>query len=244
MWGYFFGTPKQQKELPKKAIVDLREHIQLLNKKQAHLQTQIDQQQQLAKRYLTQGNKNNAKTYLKKKKMYESQLDKLQSQIDSLEQQLYSIENANLNLETLKAMKQGASAMKNIHKGLDLDKVDDTMDEIREQVELNQEISEAISKPLIMQDELDEDELDQELKLLESEQQQAQAQSLGQAAAAVAAAPAHAVSQPSIDLPSVPNVKLSGPEKASGQAEAEAQEDEEEDEDERALRELQAEMGL
>lgn len=244
MWGYFFGTPKQQKELPKKAIVDLREHIQLLNKKQAHLQTQIDQQQQLAKRSLTQGNKNNAKTYLKKKKLYESQLDKLQSQIDSLEQQLYSIENANLNLETLKAMKQGASAMKNIHKGLDLDKVDDTMDEIREQVELNQEISEAISKPLIMQDELDEDELDQELKLLESEQQQAQAQSLGQAAAAVAAAPAHAVSQPSIDLPSVPNVKLSGPEKASGQAEAEAQEDEEEDEDERALRELQAEMGL
>lgn len=224
MWGYFFGNTKQQKELPKKAIVDLREHIQLLTKKQTYLQTQIEQQQQYAKKSLLSGNKNNAKTYLKKKKLYESQLEKLQSQIDSLEQQLYSIENANLNLETLKAMKQGASAMKHIHKGLDLDKVDDTMDEIREQVELNQEISEAISKPLIMQDELDEDELDQELAMLASENAQERQEEY------------IPPKQASIHLPSVPSAKLSTPEAE--------QEDEDEDEDERALRELQAEMGL
>lgn len=227
MWGYLFGNSKQ-KEQPKKAIVDLREHIQLLNKKQRYLETQIDQQEDQARKNLQRGNKTGAKGCLKKKKLYESQVEKLQSQVDSLEQQLYSIENANLNLETLKAMKQGASAMKQIHRGLDLDKVDDTMDEIRDQVELNQEISEAISKPLLMHEDLDEDELDEELAMLASEQAQKEPEAQRESS----------LKQGAIELPSVPDVSLS-----VGEGK-EKDEEEEEDEDERALRELQAEMGL
>ena len=233
MWSYIFGgsssTPKG-KELPKKAILELREHIQLLTKKQSHLQAQIATQEQQARTYLTKQNKNMAKNALKRKKMFESQLVKIEGQIDSLEQQLYSIESANLNLETIRAMKQGATAMKNIHKGLDIDKVDETMDEIREQVELGEEISDAISRPLYTGvNDVDEDELDEELDMLAQET----------VAEDTMAAPE---SNDKVRMPSVPADKIKSTEPETKEPEEEGEE--EEDEDERALRELQAEMGL
>lgn len=227
MLSYFFGggSSNKNKDAPKKAILDLREHITLLGKKEAHLQTQVTSQEQQARLLLGKNNKVGAKNALKRKKTYESQLLKIQAQMDSLEQQLYSIESANLNLETMKAMKQGASAMKNIHKGMDIDKVDETMDEIREQVELGEEISDAISRPLHAGAEVDEDEIDEELEALAQENVKQD------------------IVQPQ-GLPSVPIDKVSAPRVSESAQGATEQEEEDEDEDERALRELQAEMGL
>jgi charged multivesicular body protein 4 len=45
----------------------------------------------------------------------------------TLEREIYSIETANINKETLDAMKNAGAAMKNIHAGLTIDKVDDVM---------------------------------------------------------------------------------------------------------------------
>lgn len=228
MWASIFGGKgNTNKELPKKAIIELREHINLLSKKQAHLQGQITAQENEARKFLTRGNKTMAKNALKKKKVYEGQLVKLESQMDSLEQQLFSIESANLNLETMRAMKQGAKAMKSIHSGLDIDRVDETMDEIREQVELGEEISDAISRPLYTgANEIDEDELDEELDMLAQETEP-------QVATKEQALPE---SKQALSMPNIPNTKIDESKTKI--------EEEEEDEDERALRELQAEMGL
>lgn len=100
--------------------------------------------------------------------MHEKNLEGLQGQIDSLESQLNAIESANLNFETMKAMKQGSKALKHIHGNMNIDKVDQTMDEIEEQVTLGQEINNAISRPLAGL-ELDDDELNDELENLEQE---------------------------------------------------------------------------
>lgn len=228
MLSYFFGGNSgangKNKDLPKKAIVELREQINLLSKKQSHLQTQITNQENEARTFLTKNNKTMAKNALKKKKIYEAQLGKLDGTIDLLEQQLFSIESANLNLETMRAMKQGAKAMKSMHNGLDIDKVDETMDEIREQVELGGEISDAISRPMYTGlNEVDEDELDEELNMLAQE-----------------AVPAKETSvYERMSLPNAPDDKIRSNASAGKEAE-----EEEEDEDERALRELQMEMGL
>lgn len=45
----------------------------------------------------------------------------------TLEREIYSIETANINKETLEAMKNASKAMKEIHGGLTIDKVDQTM---------------------------------------------------------------------------------------------------------------------
>ena len=64
---------------------------------------------------------------IKRKKQIEHSLDQTSAQIATLEQQVYSIEAANINQETLKAMQKAGKAMSEIHGGLTIDKVDETM---------------------------------------------------------------------------------------------------------------------
>lgn len=218
----FGGNKQQKKELPKKAIVELREHIQMLNKKRSHLELQIADQDALARKYIA-SNKALAKNALKRKKGYETNLMKIENQIDSLETQLTAIEGANLNLETMKAMKQGALAMKQIHGEYDVDKVENTMDDIREQVELADEISEAILRP-VGTGYVDEDELDEELAALQAEDQEARQEKQPQKQTL------EPQRQPQQAMPAFPLVAQVTPQ--------------DEDEDEEALRALQAEMGL
>lgn len=52
----------------------------------------------------------------------------------------------------------------------DINKVDTTMDDIRDQMDIANEISDAISRPVGMGEELDEDELLNELEELEQEE--------------------------------------------------------------------------
>ncbi|KAI8967768.1 Snf7 family [Mycotypha africana] len=107
---------------------------------------------------------------LKRKKTYEANIEKINGARMTIETQMMAIENANVNLETMSAMRAGAEAMKNIHGSMDIDKVDATMDDIRDQMDIANEISEAISRPVNMGDELDEDELLNELEELEQEE--------------------------------------------------------------------------
>lgn len=102
--------------------------------------------------------------------MYEQQRENIRGARFNLESQVLAIENAHVNLETINAMKAGSSAMKNIHGEMNVDKVDNTMDDIREQMDLANEIAAAISTPLGMDLGLDMDELDAELEQLEQEE--------------------------------------------------------------------------
>jgi len=68
-----------------------------------------------------------AKNALRKKKTLEHQLEQTSAQMLTLEREISSIETANINKETLDAMKSASAAMKQIHGGLTIDKVDATM---------------------------------------------------------------------------------------------------------------------
>ncbi|ODQ50310.1 ESCRT-III component [Saitoella complicata NRRL Y-17804] len=170
MWGYLFGGSSQKKkDAPKEAILKLREQLLMLEKKESHLQKQIDEQTAIAKKNATT-NKKAALRALRTRKTLENALDQLASSRQTIETQVYSIENANVNFETMKAMKAGAEAMKTIHKGMSIDKVDATMDEIREQIMLGDEVAEAISRPVGIGNDVDETELEEELEMMEQEE--------------------------------------------------------------------------
>lgn len=102
--------------------------------------------------------------------MYEQQRENLRGARFNLESQVLAIENANVNKETIDAMRTGAQAMKSIHGELNIDKVENTMDDIREQMDLANEITASISQPLGMDMGMDMDELDAELEQLEQEE--------------------------------------------------------------------------
>jgi len=109
-----------------------------------------------------------AKSALRRKKLHERTLEQTSAQIQQVEQQIYSIEAANINQETLNAMKNAGAAMKQIHGGLTIDKVDATMDELREQHALGEEIAAAITNAPIGEP-LDEADLEDELEGMEQE---------------------------------------------------------------------------
>lgn len=223
MYSYFFGGSQKSKNDPKKVIVSTREHINMLNKKLKHIETQIEEQQTIAKKNAT-SNKAAARTALKKKRMLEQQTDKLQAQVDNLETQLFTIENASLNVETMNAMKSGAKAMKQLHKDFNMDNIEDAMDEVREQLDIGEEISDALSRPLGNLD-YDEDELDDELELLQQEELDKN----------VVGDTAPLKQQPLKDL-ELPDI--------SGVPQLPVSQKPEADEDEEALRALQLEMGM
>ncbi|KAL4780936.1 Snf7-domain-containing protein [Aspergillus varians] len=168
MWSWFGGAAAQKrKDAPKNAILLLREQLDMLQKRERHLENQMLEQEAIAKKNVT-SNKNVAKAALRRKKVHEKNFEQTQSQIAQLEQQIYAIEAANINHETLTAMKAAGSAMEKIHNGLTIDKVDETMDKLREQQALSDEIATAISTNA-PGDQMDEDELEEELEGLEQE---------------------------------------------------------------------------
>jgi len=63
-WGldWFGGGTAKKKEAPKNAILQLRSQLEMLSKREKHLQNQIDEQDTLARKYVS-GNKNGKNTF-------------------------------------------------------------------------------------------------------------------------------------------------------------------------------------
>jgi len=110
-----------------------------------------------------------AKAALRRKKNYEHQLEQTSAQMLTVEREISSIETANINKETFDAMKNAQQAMKKIHGGLSMDKVDQTMEDLREQHAIGDEIAEALTQGNSSIG-VDEDELDEELAELQQEE--------------------------------------------------------------------------
>ncbi|KAH8596471.1 Snf7-domain-containing protein [Bisporella sp. PMI_857] len=169
VWGWFGGQSAQKrKDTPKNAILALRQQLEMLQKRERHLQNQMDEQDAIARKNVST-NKNAARAALKRKKQHEHTLDQTTAQISTLEQQIYSIEAANINRETLAAMENAGKAMAQIHGKLNIDKVDETIEKLREQHALGEEIANAITSAPIGEA-VDEGELEDALAELEQEE--------------------------------------------------------------------------
>ncbi|KAB5567721.1 hypothetical protein PHYPO_G00236130 [Pangasianodon hypophthalmus] len=171
LFGKLFGSGGKGDKAPspQDAIQKLRETEEMLSKKQEFLEKKIEAELLTAKKNGTK-NKRAALQALKRKKRYEKQLAQIDGTLSTIEYQRDALENANTNTEVLKNMGLAAKAMKNAHQNMDIDKVDELMQDITEQQELAQEISDAISKPVGFGEEFDEDELLAELEELEQEE--------------------------------------------------------------------------
>ena len=137
---------------------------------------------------------------LKRKKLYEAEIDKIANIKMTLETQVMNLESAAQNAETFKAMNAGKNAMSNIREDTNIDKVDDLMDEIQEEMQMADEISNALAQPV---DPLlaDEDDLLAELQELEAEDVEEQLLQPAKKAQEEISMP----TVPSSQLPSIPN---------------------------------------
>ncbi|KAJ7591119.1 Snf7-domain-containing protein [Mycena floridula] len=165
----YFGARRDPKQSARDAIVTLRQQLQMIEKKEEHLQKKIDEELKKARsNALT--NKPAATAALKRKKASEADLDRLANTRLQLEMQVNTLESANLNAETMAAMKKAADALKVIHGNMTVDKVDATMAAVNEQRAVADEIADIIANPAYGSGDMDEDALREELEELEQEQ--------------------------------------------------------------------------
>ncbi|DAZ96986.1 TPA: hypothetical protein N0F65_012118 [Lagenidium giganteum] len=231
-------------------IRKLREQLDTLEKRESHIEKKILLQLEEAKKKSAAKDKRGAIFALKRKKMLESEIEKLQGARMTLETQVMTLESAHVNMETFTALRAGANQMKAIHGQMNVDTVDNIMDDIQEEMATADEIGRAISQPLgsalYDDDELEAElaemeELEMQDKMLEVPAKQTPAQPAQVAATATPAAPvpataaASAPPAPMYNLPEVPTHPISSNINVVGAA----------DEDElEALRKLEASMAM
>ncbi|PNS19122.1 Vacuolar-sorting protein snf7 [Sphaceloma murrayae] len=168
-WGSWFGGgTAKRKDAPKNAILQLRSTLEMLTKREKHLQNQIDEEDAKARKFVS-SNKTAAKAALRKKKQLEGTLEQTSAQIMNLEGQISSIETANINKETLDALKNASTALKGIHGGLTIDKVDATMEDLEEQHAISKEIASALTTGAGT-NAVDDDELEAEFADLQQQE--------------------------------------------------------------------------
>ena len=206
MLKWIFGD-KNKENIPstEDAIQKLKQTEEMLEKKQEFLEKKIDIENSTAKKH-AKTNKRLALQALKRRKRLEKQLKQVDGTLSTIEFQREALEGAGMNTEVLKNMNYAAKVLKSVHEQFGADDVYDIMDDIQEQKEISEEISEAICGVGSNQD-FDEDELNAELEAIEQE---------------VLDDELVGMERPAVELPNVPSGELPT-KKKSAQDESELQ---------------------
>ncbi|KAK0570884.1 hypothetical protein LWI29_007974 [Acer saccharum] len=191
MFTRIFGKPKQESNALT-TLDKLNETLEMLEKKEKVLLKKASAEVEKAKDFSRAKNKRAAIQCLKRKRLYEQQIEQLGNFQLRIHDQMIMLEGAKATTETVDALRTGAAAMKAMQKATNIDDVDKTMDEINEQTENMKQIQEALSTPIGSAADFDEDELEAELEELEGAELEEQ---LLQPATTAPAAPVAAPSQ-------------------------------------------------
>lgn len=150
MFGRFFGGKKKDEplkppeiDLPE-AILRNKEAIEILEKRQVHIEKRIITQDEEAKKRAKEGDKRGALLALKRKKMYEKELEQLGNAHLTLEQQIITLESAQTQQVAVGALTAGVVVQKALNQQLNLSKIDDLMEDLHEQAAMQQELAQVL----------------------------------------------------------------------------------------------------
>jgi hypothetical protein len=137
------AAPKPKAKSLPDAIVNNKEAILTLEKRQTFIERKIELQIADAKEKARNKDKRGALMALKRKKMLTAELEQLQNARLTLEQQIMSLESTQTQQVAVGALSTGVEAQKHMQAQLDIDKVEDLMDDIKEQQDMQQEIAQV-----------------------------------------------------------------------------------------------------
>jgi hypothetical protein len=164
-----FGKKKVEDQGVKlyETIKLLSDTIESQEKRKKHIEKQIEEFQNEAKKYMQLKKKENAMFSLKKKKMCEKQVHIIDNSIFNLEIQKINLQNTSMYQSTLQAFSQAKDVLKDL--SMSVEKVENVMDDLQDEIDHQDEISEVLSRPLAVIDVDDEMKELEELMLLEDE---------------------------------------------------------------------------
>ncbi|KAI4835126.1 vacuolar-sorting protein SNF7 [Plasmodium brasilianum] len=150
-----------------KAILKNREAIDALEKKQVQVEKKIKQLEIEAKQKVEQNQMNNAKILLKRKKLYEQEIENILNNKLTLEDNMINLENMHLHKIAVNALSYAANTHKKFNNEINTQKVEKIIDTIQENKDIQEEINQVLSFNLL--NNVDDDEIDKELNLLKEQ---------------------------------------------------------------------------
>lgn len=114
------------------------------------LNNEVDNLNTSIRVYLKQGNKSLALKLLKKRKLVERSIDNRDGILSNIQTLMANIQQADTNQVTYDVFSRGVAALKEANKGLNQDKVNETMDDLQDIIEANVEIEETLAKPSLL----------------------------------------------------------------------------------------------
>ena len=133
---------KQRNRITQRTIHNLKKKRNIVIKSRINAAT-ID-----AKKKLDQKDKNGALIALKRKKLYESEIEKNQGIQIILENQIYSLEGATMQKAIVDALALGNKSIKKLNIELNPEKIEELLDEIQEESDNFKSIQDAMAQPL------------------------------------------------------------------------------------------------
>ncbi|VFQ92068.1 unnamed protein product [Cuscuta campestris] len=148
------GGPRLESSTPTTTLDKLHETLDMLEKKENVLNKKVAAEIERAKGFFLAKNKRMSLQCLKRKRLYERQLDELGVVQLRLLDRMISLEGAKATTESVDTSRTGEAAMNAMHKAIN---IDEAMDGISKQN--MRQVREALST-----DDFDEDEMDAELE--------------------------------------------------------------------------------
>lgn len=120
---------------------------------QRKIQVILDQEYEIAKAHLAAGDRDRATIALRRRKYQQSLLLKTDGQLENLEQLVSTIEFSLVEISVLHGLKQGNEVLKEIHREMSVESVQELMGETQEAREYQMEIGNLLANQLSVDDE-------------------------------------------------------------------------------------------
>ena len=127
-----------------KAVLSLKQQRDKLKQYQKKIQNNMEKERQLAKQLLAAGRKEKAKLLLKKKRYQDNLLAKTDGQMDTIDKMISEVEFAQVEVKVVDGLKQGSEALKQLNALINIEDVERIMDDTKEAIDYQNEISELI----------------------------------------------------------------------------------------------------
>lgn len=151
-----------------KAILELKVQRDKLKQYEKKIRVVVDREMEIARKQVELGNHGAARIALLKKKYQLSLLEKTANHLMNIEQLTGTIEYALVEQQILEKLQIGSTVLSQIHKEMDLDKVERIMDDTADGIAYQKEIEETMARDLTPQD---EEDIMKELDLLAQQEE-------------------------------------------------------------------------
>lgn len=169
--GHSGQHPHQKKKITTshdQVVLDIKITRDKVSKYQKQLQTLMQRETEIAKQLLREGKRDRAKLALAKRKYQEQLLQKTDQQLSNLQQLCQEIEYAQIEAQVVQGLKTGKDALVSLQREMgSIEDIEKLMDESREAIEYQQQISQLLSEQLSPEDnegiELEFEQLEKEI---------------------------------------------------------------------------------